>query len=163
MASVHDVAAAIVERVGSCSTMKLQKLVYYCQAWHLVWDEEPLFPDRIEAWAGGPVVRSLYEQHRGRFTVTAWPMGNSRNLSVSERETVEAVVGAYSHLSGQQLSVMTHREHPWRDARARAGLGPGERGDQEITREALQDYYAAVDQDPDARDVESLPTDLLSE
>ena len=33
------------------TSWKLQKLVYYCQAWSLVWDEEPLFEARIEAWA----------------------------------------------------------------------------------------------------------------
>jgi uncharacterized phage-associated protein len=44
MANVHDVAAYILEKVGEpISTMKLQKLVYYSQAWHLAWDEEPLF------------------------------------------------------------------------------------------------------------------------
>jgi len=27
----------------------------------LVWDEKPLFRAQIEAWANGPVVRSLYD------------------------------------------------------------------------------------------------------
>ena len=72
MATVHDVAAAILEREGPMTAMKLQKLVYYCQAWHLVWDEEPLFPERIEAWANGPVVHALYDKHRGSFTVSSW-------------------------------------------------------------------------------------------
>ncbi len=48
--SVQDVAAYIIERHGRMSSMKLQKLVYYSQAWHLVWDDEPLFPERIQAW-----------------------------------------------------------------------------------------------------------------
>jgi hypothetical protein len=36
-------------------------------------DEEPLFPNPIEAWANGPVVRDLPVQHRGRFTIDGWP------------------------------------------------------------------------------------------
>ena len=75
MASVHDVAAAILERTGPIDTFKLQKLAYYCQAWHLVWDEEPLFKARIEAWANGPVVRALYDKHRGSYRVSDWRWG----------------------------------------------------------------------------------------
>ena len=37
---VFDVAAYILEKIGSMTTMKLQKLVYYSQAWSLVWDGE---------------------------------------------------------------------------------------------------------------------------
>ena len=43
MATVHDVAAFILERLGSMTAMKLQKLCYYSHAWHLVWEERPLF------------------------------------------------------------------------------------------------------------------------
>ena len=53
--SVYDVAAYIVKKTGQISTMKLQKMVYYCQAWSLVWDEKPMFKEKIEAWANGPV------------------------------------------------------------------------------------------------------------
>jgi len=51
MATAHDVAAYILDKCGSMSAMKLQKLVYYSQAWHLVWDDAPLFEERVEAWA----------------------------------------------------------------------------------------------------------------
>ena len=37
MASAHDVAAYILKKLGPMTAMKLQKLVYYCQAWSLVW------------------------------------------------------------------------------------------------------------------------------
>ena len=50
MASVHDVAECILSQTGGITTWKLQKLVYYAQAWHLVWDEEPLFDEEIQAW-----------------------------------------------------------------------------------------------------------------
>ncbi len=42
MATVFDVAAYILENTGSISTMKLQKLCYYSQAWSLVWDDKPI-------------------------------------------------------------------------------------------------------------------------
>ena len=142
MASVHDVAAYILSKRGSMTAMKLQKLVYYAQAWGLVWDEEPLFDERIEAWANGPVVRELYEVYRGQFRVTANGYGNPRTLSSEQRETVKAILEFYGKLSSQQLSDMTHREDPWR--LARHGLEPGERGDREITHESMAEYYSSL-------------------
>lgn len=50
MATVFDVAAYILEKKGEMTAWKLQKLVYYSQAWSLVWDQRPLFAERIEAW-----------------------------------------------------------------------------------------------------------------
>jgi uncharacterized phage-associated protein len=55
MPSVLDVAQYILQRSGGMTTGKLQKLVYYSQAWSLVWDQRPLFNERIEAWANGPI------------------------------------------------------------------------------------------------------------
>lgn len=43
MASVYDVAKYVLKKLGSMTTMKLQKEVYYCQAWSLGWDGKPLF------------------------------------------------------------------------------------------------------------------------
>ena len=139
MANVHDVAAYLLKHCGPMTAMKLQKLVYYSQAWSLVWDEKPLFPERIEAWANGPVVPALYERHRGAFKVETWTSGDPRNLTESERGTVDAVCRAYGDKSSQWLSDLTHMEAPWRDARN--GLPPGERGNAEITHAALAEYY----------------------
>jgi uncharacterized phage-associated protein len=69
MADVFDVAEYILQKQGSMTAWKLQKLVYYSQAWALVWDQKPLFPERIEAWANGPVSPDLYQKHRGQFIV----------------------------------------------------------------------------------------------
>jgi uncharacterized phage-associated protein len=141
MADVNDVAAAIIERQGTMGTWKLQKLVYYCQAWHLVWEDKPLFPDRIEAWANGPVVRSLYDQHRGRYEVTTWT-GDPSRLTEDEVESIEAVLKTYGDKTGFWLSELTHQEPPWMDARE--GLSPGERGNTEISHGAMVEYYGGL-------------------
>lgn len=72
-ASAHDVAAYLLEKYGPMSPWKLHKLLYYAQAWHLVWEDEPLFDEPIEAWGSGPVVPALYPLHKGLFTISAWP------------------------------------------------------------------------------------------
>lgn len=142
MATVHDVAAYIVRRLGPVSCLKLQKLVYYAQAWSLVWDDRPLFRARIEAWANGPVVPELYRHHRGEFQVREWPLGNADNLNPDERGTVNGVVRFYGHRSPQWLSDLTHMEAPW--IKARRGLSPTELGNNEITLKSMADYYTSI-------------------
>jgi len=142
MASAHDVAAYIAEKRGEMSAMKLQKLVYYSQAWHLVWEEKRLFPDRIEAWANGPVVPSLYREHRGEFKVKDWPRGDSSKLSEEQAESVDAVLEFYGPETAHFLSELTHSEAPWRDARE--GLTPSARSSREITPAAMAEFYASL-------------------
>jgi len=144
MAQVYDVAAYILAKLGPMSAIKLQKLVYYSQAWSLVWDEKPLFPERIEAWAMGPVVPELYATHRGQYRVERLPMGNPGALTAEERETVDAVLNYYGNKSSQWLSDLTHQEAPWRDARESVFAAPGTFCDEEITHEAMAEYYSGL-------------------
>ncbi len=141
MASVYDVAEYILEKTKGITTWKLQKLVYYSQAWHLVWDEEILFDEDIQAWANGPVCPALYRRHKGRFKLES-VNGNSDALSDSERESVDAVLDHYGGKNGQWLSDLTHMEPPWRNARK--GLLPLDRGESVITHEAMAEYYGSL-------------------
>ena len=69
MASVLNVAQYVLNKVGDMTTLKLQKLVYYCQAWSLAWDGKPLFDEEFEAWANGPVCPELFKKHKGKFVI----------------------------------------------------------------------------------------------
>lgn len=148
MASAHDVAKYILEHQGSMSTWKLQKLVYYTQAWHLVWAEKPLFQDRIEAWANGPVVPVLYSQHRGQFSVSKWRKGDTERLIQRETRTIDRILKSYGMLSGQQLSQLAHSEGPWQEARK--GLAPTEASSAQISLESMSAFYLAVAADEEA-------------
>lgn len=140
MASVHDVAAYVLREQGPMTTFKLQKLVYYAQAWSLVWDEKPLFKARIEAWVNGPVVPALYKHHKGQFQVGSWPWGDPDALAPEERETVDSVLRYYGDKSGQWLRELTHAELPWQQARK--GLPPGEPSAREIPHGLMYEYYS---------------------
>lgn len=142
MANVFDVAQYILEKQGPMTAMKLQKLVYYCQAWAVVWDESPLFDEPIEAWASGPVVRSLYNIHKGMYIVPSLPNGNPENLKDEQIETIDAVLDFYGDKSAQWLSDLTHSEDPW--CIAREGYGEGENCDVEITLSSLEEYYGSL-------------------
>lgn len=146
MATVHDVAAYILRARGQMTAMKLQKLVYYSQAWSLVWDEKPLFGERIEAWINGPVVPDLYAMHRGNFEVSPpFPNGKPEALEAVQRETLDAVLRSYGDRTSQWLSDLTHSEAPWRDARR--GLAPDQRGHAEITQAAMAEYYSSLNEE----------------
>ncbi len=140
IASCHDVAAYILNKNGATSAMKLQKLVYYCQAWSLVWDDTPMFSEAIEAWANGPVVRELYDLHSGRFNLDSWPTGDPSKLSSAAVDTINGVLSYYAHHNAQALVDLTHREDPW--ILARTGIPQGVRGNKVISLESMMDYYS---------------------
>jgi uncharacterized phage-associated protein len=137
--TAHDVAAYILEKSSPLTTMKLQKLVYYSQAWSLVWDEKPLFAEKIEAWTNGPVVPALYKEHKGKFQIASWPKGNAKLLGPVEQETVDAVLSYYGGRSSQWLSDLSHREQPWKEARRE--LEPGDPGIRTIKLASMAEYY----------------------
>ena len=142
MATVFDVADYILNQKGELTTWKLQKLVYYSQAWSLVWDEEPLFEEEIQAWINGPVCPALYEEHRGRFKIEKIPSGNPKNLSRDQKETVDAVLTFYGDRRPHWLSNLTHMEDPWKYARK--GLSMRERGSSVISHGSMADYYGKI-------------------
>lgn len=137
----RDVAAYILERLGTVSAMKLQKLVYYSQAWSLAWTDRPLFHNRIEAWANGPVIRDLYAMHRGEFEISEVP-GDPAALDEHAAAIVDSVLAAYGRQSPQALSDQTHSEAPWIEARR--GAPPGARCENEISQRAIRAYYRSL-------------------
>jgi uncharacterized phage-associated protein len=143
MVNACDVAEYVLSKTGPVSAMKLQKLVYYAQAWHSVWSEAQLFGDRIEAWANGPVVPLLYEQHRGQFILAPGQFhGDAHALDEDEADTVDRVLAAYGDKTSQWLSDLTHMEAPW--LQAREGIPAGERSNREIPIAALAEYYGSL-------------------
>lgn len=145
-----DVAAYILQKMGTMTTMKLQKLVYYSQAWSLVWDEKRLFEEDVEAWANGPVVRALFNFHRGMYEIASVPIGNPNLLNQDQRDSVDAVLKYYGDKPSQWLIELTHMEDPWRDARK--GLPKLERGSRVIPLGAMADYYSSLLAEEDSED-----------
>ena len=140
---VFDTARYILEKLGSMSTMKLQKLCYYSQAWSLVWDDAELFSEEFEAWANGPVCKELYDATRGMFTVTAKDEpGDSNNLSENQKDSINLVLDYYAKHNAQWLSQLTHMEDPW--LQARVNVPAGESSSNIITKESMALYYGGL-------------------
>ena len=107
-----------------------------------MWDEKLLFEEAIEAWANGPVVKDLFDYHRGMYEISSMPIGNPRLLNHVQRETIDAVLEYYGDKSAQWLIELTHMEDPW--IQARKGLATMERSNQVIPLGAMADYYSSL-------------------
>ncbi|MFH1822975.1 MAG: type II toxin-antitoxin system antitoxin SocA domain-containing protein [Patescibacteria group bacterium] len=121
---------------------KLQKLVYYAQAWSLVLNNKKLFSEPIEAWVHGPAVRSLYVQYKkfGFDPIRVDINLNSLGISAKTKELLNMVWKAYGKLDASYLEMLTHNEEPWREARN--SLQPHENSEYEISLKSMKDYYS---------------------
>ena len=124
------------------TNLKLQKLVYYAQAWYLALNDKPLFGDRVEAWVHGPVIPPLYRRFRkhGWKPITEKP--RVRKIAGAIEKHLVQVFSVYGHYSAWDLERMTHQEEPW--IAARKGLEPDDEGHGEIAREHMRDFYGEL-------------------
>jgi uncharacterized phage-associated protein len=121
MATVHDVVAAIIDRLGPVDPMKLQKLLFYAQGWSLAWRGALMFPENVEAWEWGPVVEDVYQTYKDHEAkpIKKAKGGNPNALTADERQTLAAVLDTYGGLSGPELAHTTHDNEAWAAAYAR--------------------------------------------
>lgn len=121
---IGDVASYFIWRANqdeefgdNITNLKLQKLVYYAQGFHLALFDEPLFEEPIEAWAHGPVVPELYQIYRDH-KANPIPTPEEFDPEVIEeavRSLLEDVFGVYGQYSAWGLRNLTHQESPWTD------------------------------------------------
>lgn len=143
MANVFDTAKYILEKSGQMSTMKLQKLCYYAQAWSLVWDDAPLFEEDFQAWANGPVCPELFHKTQGRFFVTADDENGGQNdLTGNQKDSIDKVLEYYGPHDAQWLSQLSHMEDPWQQARGSMPSGVG--CSNVITKDSMAIYYGGL-------------------
>lgn len=146
MSTIFVPARHILRIKGEMSSLKLQKLCYYSQAWTMVWDDKPLFNEDFEAWVNGPVCRVLWEYFKGRFTVKFKDIGNEyddiNELTEKEKSNIKSVVDYYGDKTPQYLSDLTHMEDPWKEARK--GYAPMEQCNKIITKQSMALYYGSL-------------------
>lgn len=123
--SVFDVAQFILKTKGEMTTLKLQKLCFYIQSWHLALVGEKLFDGDFQAWANGPVSPELFDAHRAKFLVSeaSFTVGDAEKIQGESRSIALEVLEKYGELTPQELSLLSHREDPW--LKSRNGLPAG--------------------------------------
>jgi uncharacterized phage-associated protein len=144
MATVEYVAECLIslshEKNSPVSNLKLQKLLYYSQAWHLALFKNPLFEEEIEAWVHGPVVPQMFRRYRD----CKWkpiPKSEIDFKRASFAGHLEDVWRVYGNFSAFDLERLTHSEFPWKAARA--GLPSDASSNEIITKESMQAYYSS--------------------
>jgi uncharacterized phage-associated protein len=140
-ATIFDLAAAILARTGEIATMRLHKLAFYAQAWHLVWDEELLTDASFYAWRTGPVNPELRATHPGVFLIRDVP-GNPDVFTADQIESIDEVVDAYGALRPYVLNSVVKSEAPWKDAWE--GTAAGEKG-RIITAEHILAFFGSLE------------------
>lgn len=121
------------------SPMKAIKLVYFCHAWYLGFESEPLLDEPIEAWKYGAVIPSLYQdlkiygageikypilEEQEKHYIDIY-LNNDKvirkakktptnDLTERERKVIDMVWNGYKSLSASQLSGIMHQDGtPW--------------------------------------------------
>lgn len=142
--SVLEVAKYISSKKERLTTMKLQKLVYYCQAWSLAKHDIPLFPEDFQAWPNGPVCFELFRKHKGDFMLPHGFLNDveSKQFSPEQLEIMDGVLLHYGGKPPEILSKMTHDELPWNEARG--NLPAGAKCSTIINKETMQLYYGGL-------------------
>lgn len=146
---IADYLIAFSNATGSLvSNMKLQKLVYYAQAWHIAVFSEAIFEEDFQAWVHGPVLPSLY----GRYKSFQWrPIERDdlneaslyaleHSFSTSIQEILADVISEYFHKDAFALEHSTHSEAPW--LIARGDLAADEPSTNIIDKKTIHDYYS---------------------
>jgi len=135
---------AISNDIGEPITnLRLQKLVYYAQAWYLANHSKPLFKEDFEAWVHGPVIPKLYQKYK-KYGFS--PIQENIILEEVEKKFnpeiikfLDKVYKVYMQYNTYQLEMMTHRENPW--IKARKNHAPDEKCSVVIPKNEMEKYY----------------------
>ena len=117
--NVLDIANKLLALADDCcgelmSNMKLQKMLYYQQGYHLALFDEPLFEDDFEAWMYGPAVPIVYEYYEMNGNNGIQPQKTAIKLTNKEEALFYEVYRIYRIYSAIGLMNLSQSEKPWK-------------------------------------------------
>ena len=143
MASAFNVANLFLSWANKygdlISNLKIHKLLYYAQAWHLVNFDTPLFKDKLKAWEFGPVVPEVYRTFKKFNSSPIQYKETGKEENVFEDEELEFLKLLYEKFIGiaaYQLVNMSHNEEPWKKAYKTTN--------RVITHKSMKEYYSRL-------------------
>jgi uncharacterized phage-associated protein len=137
----------ILKKSGQMNAIKLQKTMFFVEAFHLAIFNKSLVGESFEAWVNGPVLRSVYNEYKSQSKA-------SYIISIPEFEEVifwrkfenpkqlyiiDKVIEYFNRFGSQQLSESSHRHLPWKEARE--GLGTNDKSDKPMSKDSIRKYY----------------------
>jgi uncharacterized phage-associated protein len=123
------------EREG-ITNLKLQKILYFAQAYFLAKLGKPLFSDPIEAWEYGPVVSSVYHSYKIKGSNPIISEIDQSSISVEDKEIIKKIWDTFGGYSASKLVDIAHAHNPWKEANASS--------DKVISLKAIADYYSPL-------------------
>jgi uncharacterized phage-associated protein len=148
----EDLAYYILAKLGVMDHLKLQKLLYYVQSWHLAILGIPIFDEDFKAWVHGPVLTSVWHALKDHSKLNAKFKLNSASVSKviakvedclqkDQVDVIADVLEEYGQRSGYHLECLTHSEDPWKNARG--DLSPDAKSAARISKASMRKFYAA--------------------
>ncbi len=133
---------------GDLINLKLQKLMYYVQGWHLGYKKERIIDTSFEAWVHGPVSRKLYDRFKDTKSLYSFIEREDvinqdayNSIDEEDRDFIDYVLSNYLGFSGIELENMTHKEDPW--VLTRGDLNPLYSCTKEIEDKLMIDFFGA--------------------
>lgn len=146
---IQTLAGYILKNYGPMSHLKLQKLLYYCQAYHLAYFGDSLFDSEFQAWVHGPVCREIYDVLKGKSVLYSDIKYNEEdfdpeiklkeNISSDQIDLIDEILESLGKWSGSELENATHSEYPW--IKARGTLAPNQNCSEIILKQDMLDFY----------------------
>ncbi len=138
-ASASDVARyilAIQDDEETITNLKLQKLLYYAQGFHLALLGKPLFLDSVKAWVHGPVVPTVWYDYKdcGSKPISRLEAFDVGVIDAESRSVIDEVCNVYGQFSPWRLREMTHDEPPWKNTASQAV----------ISHAAMESYFKTL-------------------
>lgn len=136
------------EQPADLINLKLQKLMYYIQGWHLGYKKERIIDTAFEAWVHGPVSRKLYNRFKDTKTLYSYIDKSDvivqdayNKIQEDDQKFIDYILCNYAGFSGVELEQKTHEEYPWQ--KTREGIQPLAACNREIDDKLLIDYFGA--------------------
>lgn len=155
---VLDVSRHVInysnEKEYGISNLKLQKILYFIQAFFLVSTSEQCFEEKIEAWDFGPVVPEAYREYKqfGSGDIPSisyiidfdgediWESKvikyKDNVISEPDKQRIESVVDKFADYSATDLVSITHAQTPWKVAYKKGQ-------NNEITIDSIKGFFDA--------------------
>lgn len=117
MTTVKDVANFFIDAAHKCESepmtnLRLQKLLYFAQAWCIVRNGHPLFNESIKAWNYGHVVPSIYQKYRICGSNPIASADDDFDYAIFSEDELSVIIDVfveYGKYTTSQLVIMTHK------------------------------------------------------
>lgn len=141
MANAKDVVDYFLSKTtndddAKLTNLKIQKLIYYAQGFHLAIFDNELYQDEIEAWQHGPVCPTIYHDLK-QFGSNTIPCDECKKdfgsiFNEEQMELLDEIYDIFGQFSAWKLRDMTHEEPTWMNNKDSASI---------ISHSEMKEYF----------------------